>query len=743
MRVKLTPITRGVERNIDDVAQQPGGLRDSTGLVLATAGRLDGVYRGANRISFNSAKTPTRWAEWKSRTVVLDSLPAGGAVTACTATGSETGPTGNGRAELYEQVLAVAVEDAQCIALVRDVSNVFTDGACYLSLTQGEGVINTATPSGSDYVIAIGAAYRPTFPAGTKVPRYVLFDRDGDNNATTAAIRPVTAYAPAYSAGADVTSVTYTGSAPPTGSVYVRVLFGDATTDTFKPDGFVSYRERLAAWSGNLIYFSGYPGNTDQVIEPVPTDWTYWYALNSVQVGNSSQGSIVRCLRVGDALMVWLEKAVYVITGYPPVDGGIDNQLVVSELSRNLGIDAYDSVCLSSDGQRAFFIGSDGLVYQANPGGIAEISGKVKDHERFRGLTHITASADYVVCSGTACDPSDVPLEDGGKPSGIQNQYPTVWVYSIELDGWTPVSQFTTDNTGRLVPISDPTRIGTAGTLTVSGRSLIAVGEPGAIRVWNDPESRVSPVADWYISGASTHQIEMAGPEMKRVDAVMVTADRVLTRRLAAASPVEDPNGALFARSIGEADSVYGATSRYQLNMPTGVPHNYISVGVGYNGERLIAGMSDWVSSMSSEVMTGVRRQLIQATGFVSRVDVLLSSITDCRVSIYDDDDGTLGDLVFYRDITAPQTGIVSGSDPYWHSFDMRVNRTGYFWVQVYGNATGYRYPSGGAINDGSGVVYNGYSMALRVVEEIGAPFVAKSILSIAADFDVLGQATW
>lgn len=318
-----------------------------------------------------------------------------------------------------------------------------------------------------------------------------------------------------------------------------------------------------------------------------------------------------------------------------------------------------------------------------------------------------------------------------------------MWAYSFELDGWSPISPLATDSTGRVVPTTDPTRMGTAGILTIDGRFYIAIGEPGALRVWNDPEVRIATVSDYYISGASTHQLEIAGQEMKRVDSVMVTADRVLTRRLAAASPVEDPNGATFARVIGEADSVYGATSRYQLNMPEGVPHNYISVGIGYNGERLISGMGDWVSSMSSEVMTGVRRQLIQATGYVSRIDVLLSAITDCRVSIHEDDDGTIGDLVFYRDITMPQTGIVSGADPYWHSFDMRVNRTGYFWVTVYGNATGYRYPSGGAIYDGSGVIYNGYSMALRVLEEIGAPFVAKSILSIAADFDVLGTATW
>lgn len=737
MKIRLTPISRGVERQADDSAQQPGALRDGTGLISKSLGVLDGVYRGYRR-AISSGDAITRWIQWGNKTVILKTNPVGNIQASDGAT-NDIGPPGEGRGEKYEQTLAVAGSSINAFVLVDSTEPITGDAVTFLGLNDGVGEFSSGAPSGSDYTVTLTNATipYPEVPSG-KTPIYVIFDVDSNNGSTTARIRPVTS----YTGGSVVQTVTYTGSSEPAGTVYVQIVFGVDASDTFDPDGFATYRDRLTAWKDNTLYFSGYPGLSTPFIEPDVSNWSYWDGLNVVNVGHSGQGSIQRCITVHDRLYVFLESGIYVVTGYPPIDGAVDNQLVVTEVSKTLGIAGYDAATISDDGQTVYFIGNDGNVY-ALGAGIAEISRQIREHPRFNRLTHIADTEQFVVVSGIELDASQVPYEEGRSEGGILYQSPATWVYNKELQAWFILDQYSATSTGYMQQTADPAQLGTFGRYDIDGLGYIAVGEPGALKVLYDPNTTDPDFANYYMAGLATHEIIAGGVELKNPTAAYITAENVKSRTVTAVSPANTPAGiAPVSKNRGEPRTIYGDTSRYSIYFRRPPLHNFISVAVGYWGEKLLGGMSRWYPGNISMPVSTQKLQQITTGGNVSRVDALLSDVTDCTLHVYADNSGVpdTSTVLYTIPVEAPQSGIYNTNTPRWYTFNVRIPIEGPYWVALSGNANAYRYPSQYSIWESGAELYAGYGMCMRVIDELGAPLSLGKLLTLELEFDVVGD---
>ena len=737
MKAPFTPITRGIERNIDDVAQSPGGLRDGTGFLIATAGRVDGIYRGAPRATFDNDYTPTRVIEWEGNTVQLDSNPTSNIVVFDGVT-AQTGQDGSSRGVLYENVLPLSNTSVALSNMATVLVEPTLLESCFLSLTMDQGTYLSGTPAGANYTInfTLGAGLQPPAAVGTKTPQYVLFDRDADEGATSARIRP---YIGHTVDGNGITTITYNGSAPPSGVVYVRILYGDTATDMFKPDGFYSHRERLAAWKDNDVYYSGDPGI--YAIEPAPQDWSYWYALNQAKIGHSGQGKIVKCLTVLDTVMVFLEKAIYTISGYPPIDGAIDNQLVVRELVNGLGLIGYDGAEVSNDGQSVYFIGSDNELYAGNTAGIQRMSDKINLHPRFNRLTHVTTTDKYVAFSGTEQQPESVPSEISNKPGGLLYQSPAAWVYNLDLGAWSIVDQFATDNTGELIPTVHPTRCGVILRKTVNGKRFLAATEPGTLRVFNDPETRSPQLIDFYSMGIATHQVNLGSDGLKRPNAIDIVCEGIESAKLAATSPAENPAGqAPLDTNRVEPASQYGTTARFRIGLPEAPAHNYLSCAAGYWGEHLMAGQSDWTAALLGTSISAELNQTFVIDGFCSRLDLLLSNTGTCDITLKD---ASTGDTVYTMSYKPPQSGSFAAASYSWVPFGIRIKLPENVQMFISGTSTAYRYPNNDTIYNIGTPLYNGYSFCARFVKEAGAPFATRSIVSLGLEFDQVGTVSW
>lgn len=739
MKLRLTPISRGIERQADDSAQAPGALRDGTGLISKSLGILDGVYRGYRR-AISSGDAITRWIQWGNKTVILKTNPVGNIQASDGAT-NEVGPAGEGRAELYEQAAAVAVPNGQGFVLVDNTASIIGGFVTYLGLNDGYGLFVSGTPAGAAYTVTLsiaGTDPRIEVPAG-KTPQYVIFDVDSNDGSTTARVRPVTGYT---TSGGYVQTVTYTGTAEPAGTVHVQVIFGTSHTDTFSPDGFSTYRDRLTAWKDQVVYYSGYPGLSTPFVEPDVSNWSYWDGLNVVRVGHSGQGNIQRCITVHDRQYVFLESGIYVITGYPPIDGAVDNQLVVTEVSSSLGIAGYDAATLSDDGQTVYFIGNDGNVY-ALGAGIAEISRQIREHPRFNRLTHIADTEQFIVVSGVELDPSQVPYEDGRREGGLLYQSPATWVYNKELQAWFILDHYSATDTGYLQQTVDPAQLGAFGRYDIDGLGYLAVGEPGELKILFDPNTEDPDFSNYYMAGLATHEIIAGGLELKNPTAAYITAENVKSRTITAVSPANTPAGiAPVAKSKGEARTIYGDTSRYSLYFRRPPLHNYISAAVGYWGEKLRGGMSRWYPGNISMAVGTQKLQKVTLGSYVSRVDALLSDVVDCELHIYADNAGVpdTSTTLYTIPIEEPQSGLYNTSTPRWYTFNVRIPIVGPYWVALSGNANAYRYPSQYSIWESGAELYAGYGIAMRVIEELGAPLSVGKVLSVELEFDVVGD---
>ncbi|WP_299077613.1 hypothetical protein [uncultured Paraglaciecola sp.] len=733
MKIPLSPNLRGVQRNIDDTAQQPGGLRDAMNLLLDVIGRLDGMYIGQRAVVFNGVFN--RAYQWGAKTLGLQSNPESNIQISDNITYID-GPTGNGRAVGYNDHVPLAIEGGQAQILTdKDAPNPFATNTAYIAIDAGNGwgQISGSSVVGPSTTVTFSTIL-PQVPAG-ETPQYIVFDRDGDIGSTSAEIRPITAFVDA----GGLTSVTYTGADIPADAQYGFIQFGVDAQDTFKPDGFVTYGSRLAAHIDNKIYFSGFIGQAAPFVESQELNDFFWYELNSIDVGHSSQGKIIKCIELRDTIIVFLERAIYTVYGDAPINGAFDNQLVVQEISNDLGVTSYDAANLTTDGLAIFFIGSDQNLYVYGTT-ITRIDEPIREHPRFRNLTHANCTDKYAIFTGTAVEPDKVPTEIYPKDGGMLYQTTPAFAFHIKRQEFTIFDAFVTDSGNNFIPLNDPERMGVFSSFELNGRSEISISTPDGIKIVNDPTVRSPSLQEFFMCGLATHQIPIDG-NLFRTDQVNVIVEKTELARLSVVSPAENPAGnAPLSIARDEPQSSYGITSRYGIFFDTPELHNYVSVAVGYWGELLLDGISDWYNfSIDTPTTTGAYLNQYTKGGFIDRIDVLMSGISDSdetSVVIYADDNGTpdLSSIIFKNSIRKPSTGFVNSANQYWRTCDIRINVDGPFWAGVVsdsGTPSIYRVASNKTMYLDSSIAFANQEIMLRVIQEAGNPFAARSILDV------------
>jgi hypothetical protein len=733
MKIKYTPFIRCVERNIDDTAQSAGGLRDVMNLIPNVTGRLDGLYTGNIEAKFTGVFN--RVLQWGAYTLGLKSNPESTIQLGDSST-AVIGPSGDGRATLYKSFAPLAIKDDQARILSIKGATTFTDGAAYIGLDIGTGwgLVTSTSGAGPTYTVNFATAgQQPEIPAG-KTAQYIVFDIDGGEGSQSAEIRPITSVT-----GSPITSLDYTGTTPPS-ATFAFLIYGTSSTDTFKPDGFVTHRERLAAYKDNTLYYSGFIGSPTVPIDPDPLNPYFWYELNSVTVGNSAQGKIIRCMELGDAIIVFLEKAIYRVSGYPPVNGAYENQLVVQELSNDLGITSYDAAALSTDGGTAFFIGNDQRIYQMGAG-FNEISEAIREHPRFRKLTHVNCTDRYAIFTGEKVDASLVPNELYPNESGIRLQTPAAFAYHTQKGIWAILDPFRTNSLNELLVYNDASRFGIFSAYEKDERTEISLATPTGLTILNDGSIRNPDSATFLAQGLNTHQIPIDNKQI-RIDQVNVQAENVQTAQLSIQSPSENPTGASpsdIARGI--AQNINGATSMYGNYLSEPAYNNFASVAVGYGGDILLAGQPVWTDSLTT-VASGLYESF-EVSGWLDRVDVLVSDqTTDIQVTIYSDTSGlpNTSDVLYDKTYGDAFTGRVNDSTKKWLPIPIGINVLDRpIWVKLTG-AQLYKYPSGGDIFTSSAVSIAGQSFCCRVILEAGKAFASKSILSVEAHGEVVSN---
>ena len=727
MKIPFTPFVRGLDRSIADTAQSIGGLRDVLNLLPEATGRLDGIFRNpvAKTLSTNSA---TRWLQWGDSTVICKTNPSGN-VQVTTDALSYSGPTETATAATYRTVCMTT--GAQAYAMTNK-SNPFIDRV-YLCKDSGTGWGDcTLSGSGTITVTFNNAERRPLNTAGA-TPQYIIFDADTAEGSTTAKIRACINPTYVGAATTDMTSIQYVG-ATVTGVTRAYIVYGDSSTDTFSPTCFSTWRNRLCAGTDtNEVYFAGFIGQASPFVAPDQNDWGYWYELNSVKVGHSGQGEIVRMEPLGDDLIVFLENATYRLYGQPPVNGAYDNQIVVQEINPTLGVNSYDSVGRAPDGNLLFVAANDGQCY-AFSGQYTLISEPLRLHSRFVNIDAVQVSEHYAVFTGTQSTPENVPYESDPKDGGLLYQSQPAFLYSIAKQVWTMLDQWATTDNLTLTPISDPHERGIFGAFRVNDLYELAISEPDGIHIINDKSVDTPQLNDTFICGLATHQIPVS-PQF-RGDKLTILAETPYVTRISGALPAENPSGTAPMKQMRDKEAArFGQTSKYALHNSSPDAHNFASCAIGYWGERLINGMDYWTAStaITIDATPTVMQFTNSGAKHINRIDVLLSGFTDCRLTLYEDNAGAVGDVIFYADCVTPQNGSVNTATPYWRSFGINVPVTATYWVGLTGTCIAYRYPSNGDVSKSGSVIHAGNSIVLRAVEEAGGCYSAKSILELSA----------
>lgn len=750
-RIAVTPITQGLDRSVDSVAQQPGTFYELMGMFISAQGVGEQIYEGAAIDTFDTDYSPTRWIEWGDRIVVLANNPESNTYIS-SAGGYVTGFSGQWRAEKYKHVLPMAQPEENCRTLINSgETDVYANSSIYFSQSTYIAQINTTNDLGGSVELTF-SGIQPEVPAGLNA-QYVLFDRDADVDAITADIRPVTAEI--YS-GQTLTGLTYTGDAPPSGSVYAYVLLGTDADDMFKPDGFFVYKDRLGAWEGNNIYFSGFPGWSSPVVAPQPSNWMYWDALNRVSIDDTSRGAIVNIKEVDNALLVFQESGIVHISGYVPIDAARENQLVIRTLVNDLGIIDYDAVDVTPDGKLAYFIGDDSNFYAVAGNSLPEEIGiPVRNHERKKNLCQVTATDQFVVFGGIECDPTLVAREAYNQQSGMLQQYPTFFVLNRDGGQWSTFSRIGTNSEGDYVPKDDPSKQGGIGRIIQDGVPRLAIGSAGTIRILNDPAEILPQIEDFYLLGAATHEFDPDQATLKQMNHVTAQVEGPYSYQLSATAPISRKNNdSPVVRTTPFA--VNGATTNYSVWFYSPPVDNYVSAGIGLCSEYLVGGVNQFPATINSGSSAILQFEPYDFGGYVARIDMYMSSVpTDLELRIYAHDEGTgYGAIddppVFTTEVTQPASGLVTDTTPYWHSFDIRQEfDDSTWWIGIFGSAAQvYYYPTASNIHQAIDplqfpVTAAGSSFMLRIVRELGEPFVCRKFKGMQIEYQNVGNTSY
>lgn len=154
------------------------------------------------------------------------------------------------------------------------------------------------------------------------------------------------------------------------------------TTDTVSGESF-AYVRAPDLGARNTLLFSGRPVNTANGVSEDRRDWTYWLYNNTVLIGEAADGEIVRLVSLDARLIVFFERAVYQISGTPPIGGYLPPDFGAQRLSAAAGLGSYEACVIGPDGQTIYFSDRNGC-WMLFGGTVRQIDDQVRDHPEFR-----------------------------------------------------------------------------------------------------------------------------------------------------------------------------------------------------------------------------------------------------------------------------------------------------------------------------------------------------------------------
>jgi len=752
-RTELGPWKGGINRKVADRSTGADDLHEARGFIGRKIGGQRGIREGSPIVKFGP-NAPTRWLQWGGSYVQLDSDPTSEVMYSDGSIAATTIVPGSANGVIYDDKLFLAFDGSP--------ARVYPDKTdltkfCYLSEK-----IQQVACSDVDFSLLSGTTWRLTFdvanyPTGINFlvePQYVLFKRDTDAGSTTAEVRAV--------AVADRTTGTKTTldfDAPnglPTGKTMAYVLLGSSPTDMLSPKTFFVWRERLGASTDRQVQFSGFPGAALPVFTSSNVlDWGYWDALNNRVIGTPEDGDIIRVLPQDDRIICGLRGpvhgAIYQVRGYPAINALIENQLVVEKISSELGFNSYDAAALDDDGLMSYFAFGNN-IYRLNGVQPEKIDQAIEDHELRRGeITHIGTTPQVIAFYGDSHSPDRVALEYANEKSGILNQAPTVWIYDYTVGSWRMTQRVGTDADSRLIQFDSPGVSGGLGHLIVGSERFLAVGTTNGIVLLDDTRTSSTSITDFHIQTLITHRHTLGDPVLKRASRIVAHVEDAFDQDLPVAFYADsknDVNGRAHF-SFAKPRNNTGDITQYSTHGRGGRGSPRIGVGLGYYGDRLLAGDDREFTTYSSiNFVQGAatkRMQQVAIDGRLDRIDVLAANVGWLTAVLYSDNNGVPGSAIDHYDITLPKDGLTSSLTPYWFPLHVGgVDLSGVFYIEIRGDADVSTHFAGTDIIDETGAVITANTnMAIRAVEQIGGPFVSSEIAGFWLDWQPMGNLVW
>lgn len=747
------PWPKGVINSIGEGANNKGAVRQALGLVGDVIGSMRYIAQG-QRVAQFGTYTPVQVIQWGDDYVQCESRPIS-EVYVDDGTTQTNLYTGTARAVEYDGKLFAALNNGSA-----DQARVYANSGdltqyCYLGNNIAEGWVASISGSGP-YTITFDNSGDYVYPNNAGTPRYALFIDDADKGATTADVRAVSNV---VKSGDDITSVDVTANPSAVLAVgqRVRLIVGSSATDTLKPSSFFVWRDRLGCVYNDQLWFAGYPGRADvpESLAPVnPQDWTYWSGLNFHEIGSDRFGAIQMVVPVGDELLVFRQSQVCLVYGYPPINAALDNQLSWRIISEESGINRHGAAAVVRDGQAVAYVGDAGF-YLYEQGRAQPIDSAILENHRHRSGFDVVASArDFVVFMDIDEQPELVAQEASGKHSGILEQSPLMWLYYLPTGSWTAAVRMSTNTSRHFVPFDNPGWSGGVCSVTHSGIKKLAIGTNGELWTLLDPDIDTPDLDECHVQSLITHAQDNGKELLQFTQAVVHTEQPYADQELFTVLPAEGKNAGAskdlavrnaISKTVGDL-SIYAGYPKVAAITPRP------SIAVGYFGDALLAGVDRNYTSyvnVTAAAQAACTRHYIN--GRVDRVDVYCKSVTTFDVVIYADDGTGLPDNsaeVRRFTVTAPKGGIKSVSDGYWYSVEFGKGgwtpTAGYFHIGVIGTATFQATPFASTIYNADATVnLANHALILRVIQEVGGPFVCKEIKQIAADVVPAGTSGW
>jgi hypothetical protein len=379
----------------------------------------------------------------------------------------------------------------------------------------------------------------------------------------------------------------------------------------------------------NVIYWSGYPGDTDTDSDIF--DFMWWDQENANYPVGVAEGAIQRVIPQDRRMVPFLQNGVYAVRGTLPVDAALGHDLGDSRIDTDgIGLTTYDAACVGPDGQTIFFGAPDGM-FKLYGNTIEPIDQKIVDHELYsKGMQWAAIYDGRIYFTDATEHPENVQFRrqsgsDISIYSNLRNQTPVIWILDIQSMSFTCTQRVESTVTA-LRRIGCP---GFEGGLfapyrgDLSASELLLVGTPGGCVSLNERAKQLLMTRENIDDASTFHGVTVITPSAS-VQAPMAKP-RKIDVYANSNDAVFSTTSQVFVSAIGDLDS---SNAIYRMPAPKQVYGPRIDYGTrrfsayfpGQRGLRRIgAGVGSMADSFSqAHVTLGVQASSRSVTGTAS-----------------------------------------------------------------------------------------------------------------------------